>query len=791
MKRTIALGTFAAVCIAAQAETVLWHHFDERAPGETALSTDTFVNSVSPDYGSGTAHSINAGTTLGTDAEFMPKFAAVPYSDRGDVIFDPVTGVKLQNRSSISFRTEGTTSALKGGAIVIEDVEQLHLSTFTVECFVCTTGGTYNLIAPIVGMVLGNNFTSEAWQIGLLSNGKIFLRFDSDLSSTGGSGAAYINDGAWHHLALVCSYDEAENVSTYRMYVDYRLDFTMRKGRPLNYNNKDHNIYIGGYKHAGRKLNGSIDELRISDTVLRPSQFLRRYSPFVDEDTIAYLPLDGEPGTPPYLKHMNYAVQDKGDTITVGYASFVTTNAVYSSDICSKTLRDNPLLPPPETNSASLLFQTNGVLGNGTGLYLSPYEYTATNFTAELFFKAEGKITHNSDSHYSQTLLKFSGNPPIQLTLDAPHPGTLILVCRNGYERDTFEWQNCGNYGTDLDDGKWHHVAVAYDADNFTLAMYLDYKQVCNIPNVKLSGAAYNAFIGHGGDTLKQFFHGKIDSVRFVQRVLSVDEFLNPSTIVYSGPGDVVFHAPLDGTFEAVAPSWYTITAKAESRGYDGCEDPVFTEAVKYPELLLDGKDGVCSATNTGSVKVNGSLICFANAERLGAFDHTTEFFYRLHSAGTMSGLIRINNGATAHDGAPLWALYTSGRGDSRRLSMRCSTVTNGVVSTERYTTTSLYLKNLEDAEWHHFAMTTRYDEESGRQHFAIFIDGEQKWTDSLLGYLYDRGSGFNVTLGYSIEAGGNVVGDFDEIRITRGILPPSKFLCRYRKPTGTVVTIR
>ena len=367
----------------------------------------------------------------------------------------------------------------------------------------------------------------------------------------------------------------------------------------------------------------------------------------------------------------------------------------------------------------------------------------------------------------------------------------MILVCHNGYGRDTFKWENCGNYGTDLDDGKWHHVAVAYDADNLTLAMYLDYKQVCNIPNVKLSGAAYNAYIGHGGDTLKQFFHGKIDSVRFVQRVLSGDELLNPSTIVYSGPGDVVFHAPLDGTFEAVAPSWYTITAKAESRGYDGCEDPVFTEAVKYPELLLDGKDGVCSATNTGSVKVNGSLICFANADRLGAFDHTTEFFYRLHSAGTMSGLIRINNGATAHDGAPLWALYTSGQGDSRRLSMRCSTVTNGVVSTERYTTTSLYLKNLEDAEWHHFAMTTRYDEESGRQHFAIFIDGEQKWTDSLLGYLYDRGSGFNVTLGYSIEAGGNVVGDFDEIRITRGILPPSKFLCRYRKPTGTVVTIR
>ena len=788
MKRTLVLGTFAAACIAAQAETILWHHFDERAPGETSLPTDTFVNAVSSDYGSGGAHSISENTALGTNAEFMPKFAAVPYSELGDVIYDPITGIKLQNRSSISFRTEGTTSALKGGAVILTNTYQVPLTNFTVECFVCTTGGTFNTIAPIVGMVNGSGFKNEAWQIGLLTNGKLFMRYDAQPSATGGQGTAVINDGKWHHLALVCSYDEAANNSKYYMYVDHRLDFTRDDAGPINYKG---DIYVGGYKEPGRKFNGEIDELRISDTVLRPSQFLRRYSPFVDEDTIAYLPLDGEPGTPPYLMHMNYGVRDKGNTITVGYASFVTTNAVYSSDIYSKTLRDNPLLPPPEINSASLLFQTNGVLGNGTGLYLSAYEYTATNFTAELFFKAEGKIAWNSDSHYSQTLLKFSGNPPVQLTLDAAHPGTMILVCHNGYGRDTFKWENCGNYGTDLDDGKWHHVAVAYDADNFTLAMYLDYKQVCNIPNVKLSGAAYNAFIGHGGDSLKQFFHGKIDSVRFVQRVLSLDELLNPSSIVYQGPDDVVFHAPLDGSFEAVVPSWYTITAKAESRGYDGCEDPVFTEAVKYPELLLDGKDGVCSATNTGSVKVNGSLICFANAERLGAFDHTTEFFYRLHSAGTMSGLIRINNGATAHDGAPLWALYTSGQGDSRRLSMRCSTVTNGVVSTERYTTTSLYLKNLEDEEWHHFAMTTRYDEESGRQHFTIFIDGEQKWTDSLLGYLYDRGTGHNVTLGYSIEKGGNVVGNFDEIRITRGVLPPSRFLCRYRKPRGTVVTIR
>ena len=73
----------------------------------------------------------------------------------------------------------------------------------------------------------------------------------------------------------------------------------------------------------------------------------------------------------------------------------------------------------------------------------------------------------------------------------------------------------------------------------------------------------------------------------------------------------------------------------------------------------------------------------------------------------------------------------------------------------------------------------------------TVYIDGEQEWTGSLLGCLYDMGEGFNVTMGYSINADGNIVGDFDEVKITRGVLPPSKFMCRYRRPRGTVVTVR
>ena len=63
-----------ALSMTAQAKTILWHHFDERAPGETAQAADVFVNAVSSEYGSGEAHSIDTGTTLGTDPDFMPTF---------------------------------------------------------------------------------------------------------------------------------------------------------------------------------------------------------------------------------------------------------------------------------------------------------------------------------------------------------------------------------------------------------------------------------------------------------------------------------------------------------------------------------------------------------------------------------------------------------------------------------------------------------------------------------------------------------------------------------------------
>ncbi|MBR3923466.1 MAG: hypothetical protein IKJ45_10140, partial [Kiritimatiellae bacterium] len=115
MKKKIISAVFASVASAVSADVLLWHHFDERAPGETSQPNDTLVNAVSSDYGSGKPYSINEGTTPGTDAEFMPKYCEAAYSVLNDLIYDPLTATVHTNRSSIGFRTQGTKTALKGG----------------------------------------------------------------------------------------------------------------------------------------------------------------------------------------------------------------------------------------------------------------------------------------------------------------------------------------------------------------------------------------------------------------------------------------------------------------------------------------------------------------------------------------------------------------------------------------------------------------------------------------------------------------------------------------------------
>jgi hypothetical protein len=65
------------------------------------------------------------------------------------------------------------------------------------------------------------------------------------------------------------------------------------------------------------------------------------------------------------------------------------------------------------------------------------------------------------------------------------------------------------------------------------------------------------------------------------------------------------------------------------------------------------------------------------------------------------------------------------------------------------------------------------------------------EWSSTLAGKLSPLSGGHCVAAGVTVRENGNTKGIIDEIRITRGVLTPDRFLCRYRRPRGTVLIFR
>lgn len=530
--RTILFALTFGIGLACSAETIGWWHFDEQDPGgKTTGAAGEIVNSVSSEYGSGKVFSADSTGAVGTDANYYPVYADIQKdANRPLRIYDPVTGETHVNRSSLTFVKDGTASANNGGGVDIPNDARFRISTYTVELFFKSTDSTFDTIAPIVAKVYSTfGGGSESWQIGLLTNGKLFLRYSGGTSSTSsGDGKAVVNDGLWHHLALTCGYDSGTNVSTFKLYVDGTLDMTKTKEGETKQATKFGDIYLGAYgEKTGRKLAGTVDELRISNVALEPEQFLKVAEPdcppVVSADTLVWMSMDGDVGASFSDYSADYAGRVKPDanwnettnssiTATLvreggsGTAAFAVD--VTKPFVCCGTDRAATL----STNATSCLLTPDGTAGYS--FQLSSYNYCAASFTAEMFFRAP---TDGGDD--AQSILK--SNSHFQLTLNGSgSTGKILLVYWN--EGD---WKNGGTIGTELRDGQWHHVALVYDQPSKNLKVYLDGNVAKNVDNVTLTDSAAMCYVGSSHDK-SQLFKGNIDSVRITKRALEPSEFL-------------------------------------------------------------------------------------------------------------------------------------------------------------------------------------------------------------------------------------------------------------------------
>lgn len=508
------------------AATSAYWPFDDQPPGVLATA---LVSEVNGDVLVGQAK--NTGGTARNPAHD----ADVP----GTNIFNGLYGALLNanNSSSLYFTNAAAfpaqTNSQNGGYVEVTNVTSLLCPTnFTVEFFVKIAR---DVDWPLlIGKSRENGGAS--WGIDLDRSNPIKLRMDTQPLGQPGSTNGFnqnwvgpnIQDGKWHHVAVTYS----TPTRTASMYVDYTLrTSTPQSTHEVIYTN--FSLLIGKGAGSNQAFDGWMDEVRLSDTVLQPNQFLRTYA--VPADAQLYYAFDDAgmvPSTATTL--VSEANSPTMNGLTANSAQRPTFSAVIPPDTTDRISQGYRGTVVNKSNRSSLLFVNTGLPGNTNGMtggqvvipgYLHP-----SNFTVEAFIRMNrhvnyplvvGKVRYGDYPTWSLSI----ANTNWSLGL-----GDVVRV-----RMDTFPDGAAGDYGqgfnqgfytsASVDDGKWHHLAFSYETATKQVKIYVDYA-------LKTTGTTINPVVYTDGDIVvgngagERAFDGWIDEVRLTPRLLSPVEFL-------------------------------------------------------------------------------------------------------------------------------------------------------------------------------------------------------------------------------------------------------------------------
>lgn len=255
----------------ARGATIGYWEFDDQAPSNLAGTLATQINSPDID---GTAVANGGGAV-------KPSHDA----DRPNVqIYDGLFGPLLHsNAASLRFTNSGGVNSTTGSLVTVQDpVSNDSLlepaGDFTIEGFVKIN--THINFATLAGKSRspGNN---ASWVIDTNNSGTLRLRVDSSVNiPDSGSGDGVfnqgfttsfnLNDGQWHHFALTYT----ASTRTVTLFGDYNSvgGGVLGDSGVMTYD--DFPLQIGNLA-GGRALDGWLDEIRLSSSVLTTDQFLR------------------------------------------------------------------------------------------------------------------------------------------------------------------------------------------------------------------------------------------------------------------------------------------------------------------------------------------------------------------------------------------------------------------------------------------------------------------------------------------------------------------------------------
>ena len=814
----VALGALAAT--SAVADTIAWYHFDEYEPGvQLTQETKTAVKD------SVTSGSANAYVTVGSSAdsqwahsEYMPCY---DNPVRGTTVYDPVSKETYRTKSSMRFAT--AESSYYGGILEAGNAHKgMNWATdaLTVECFVCTTGSTFNTFAPIFGKTAtsSSRWSNEAFALYMLSTGKLAIRMATTKSDgardvkvspySGTTAGAAINDGRWHHVALV--YSQTTGKAT--AYVDYAEAVTLDcgAGRPIDYGPASVGdaykaFVMGGYCYAstgnvGRKFDGCIDELRISNAALAPAQFLRLKE--ADDDVVLRMRFDTQMGR-----------QNAIDN-TMWYND-INVNASYKGEFAQASGASKPVFEPTDRVATIVRAGLYDDAENNTGCMSFPAS-TASRYvkvpgiTTALANWGSATVLSNEVSYTLECAFKLrsgvtsSSQTPICLGTK-PIAGVTIRMY-NGKKAITFTGNDAGtwtgyNYTGDWDDTAWHRVAIVNDCAAHQARYYLDGQLVlCAKSYENAMDKGSSIWIGCGySSSANNFFDGWIDDVRLTKRALTPDEFLNASTAKAESATTLAFY-----NFEDSWASDINADVVGEMEGVKHTtkgEAPTFADcSTASGPLLANAATSEDAAENKKCLSFADSVAGVKNYTPLfEQKDFTVEFFgENLNEATNSAGLVGYLPGSgSTYDTAqaPIWKLYRNGKSAEFKIRLFVTDETGS----HEVSPSPLFAiedsRNVSALEGlHHYAVTFDQSSKPGYLRIRCYMDhrpmkelndiegAEDAYCREVKGGIDYAGasSGGSYAGRLSVGEGGGdnkLNGRIDALRFSKGVLEPGEFL--------------
>ncbi|MBR3223659.1 MAG: laminin G domain-containing protein [Kiritimatiellae bacterium] len=314
-------------------------------------------------------------------------------------------------------------------------------------------------------------------------------------------------------------------------------------------------------------------------------------------------------------------------------------------------------------------------------------------------------------------------------------------------------------------DGMWHHVGYVVERsrqpqDHFTCRLYVDgVRQTSGSANPVLAPIFNDVFMIGGGSTTYEagnnYFRGYIDDVRISRGVVAPTDFLKYPTVGKTMRAD-------DGKLPVVAywPFGGKRGKDVTGNGFDLTMDATFP--------MLSGTPNLQWATRTSWTNCYLTSFPFSAFSKTGV---TIECFARSGSTAD-TGNILVETDAYYNNPGAFRFSYEGANDISdgfKRVGIHYR-LSSGKYATVMTTESESGAMN--DGKWRHFAVV--YDPSKvGHGIVSLYVDGVAATDNSET----PADQGAFALLDHKLKFAQSFYGQFDDVRITAGVLTPDQFL--------------